>query len=431
MIHYITTNGIGNAWVANELRQVQRAGIPFVLHAMRKPSEDEVYHVADWAAAIHRNSVSIYPLHWPLLLLSMLVAPFLFGRRFVAVAVNALSGKRETLRARVAGIAHALVACHWARAHRNAAIAHIHSQWIHSCGTIAMYAAWLLDVPFSFTGHATDLFRDRVALVDKIRRADFIICISTFHRDFYLQHGASPEQLKIAYCGIDLDQFSLPDADQTRPRSHEAPLRIRSSGRLVAKKGFSHLVQACRILAERGVDFECTIGGSGPLESDLRDMIRRYHLEDRVMLTGQALKQEKIPEFMHGGDVYVLPCVWAPDNDVDGLPQMLMEAMACGLPAVSTRLVGIPDLVLHEQTGLLVEPEDADALADAIVRLGSDQWLRDRVIRNGLEHLRTHFDLATCLSPLIDEYRRLLPASGVPISEAQGQAQVSSEAALK
>lgn len=409
MIHYVTTNGIGNAWVANELSRLEAAGVPFVLHALRKP--EALFHGSDWAVRLNQRTRSIYPLPGPALVLSLLLAPLLFRGRFFAALLNALFGRREHLRARLGGIAHLAVACHWARRMRAAPepVTHIHSQWIHSCGTVAMYLGWLLDRPFSFTGHATDLFRDRCALLDKIERADFIVCISEFHRDFYLKHGARPEQCVIAYCGIDPAVF--------HPRAAAAPVadrpyRILASGRLVEKKGFALLVDACRLLADRGERFECVIGGSGPLEASLRAQVERLGLGDRVSVTGQALQQEKIIDFMHGGDVYVLPCVWAADGDVDGLPQMLMEAMACGLPAVSTRLVGIPDLIRDGETGVLVPPEDTVALADAIAGLMHDPARSKRLADAGLRWVHERFDLRDCLEPLIDRYRQRLGLPG-------------------
>lgn len=405
MIHYITTNGIGNAWVANELRIVQRSGIPFVLHTMRLPRQN--YFLSEWAAELNRRSRPIYPLPIIGLVLSVLLAPILFRAAFFGALANALFARRESLRARVAALAHLFVACHWARGLRGERVSLIHSQWVHSCGTIGMYGAWLLGKPFSFTGHAADLFRDRVALVDKIRRADRIICISTFHRDFYRSLGARDEQLQIVYCGIDVSHFS----PANRAWNAEGRWRIRASGRLVEKKGFCHLVEACQILNALGVNFDCIIAGGGPLQDSLQSQIDALNLSGRVRLTGSDIKQEEIPAFMHGGDVYCLPCVWAPDNDVDGLPQMLMEAMACGLPAISTRLVGIPDLVIDDETGLLVEPNDARQLAAAILRLRDDPDLANRLARAGRLRVLEKFDIDSSLEPLIDLFREHLDRS--------------------
>jgi colanic acid/amylovoran biosynthesis glycosyltransferase len=411
MIHYITQIGIGNAWVGNELARVDAAGVPFVLHAMRKP--DGVFHKSPWAARLNERTRAMYPLPALAFALSVLLAPFLFGPRWVGALGNALFGRREHLRARAAGLWHFLVACHLARTLRHEPVSHLHAQWISSSGTIAMFAAWLLGKRFSFTGHAVDLFRDRCALLDKIERADFIVCISQFHRQFFLEHGARPEQCVIVYCGIDPEWFYPPSSVQT---AAIRPYRILSSGRLVEKKGFAILIDACKQLADRGEEFECVIGGNGPLQAELQARIERLGLQKCVRLTGQALVQEEIVEFMHAGDVYVLPCVWSADGDVDGLPQMLMEAMACGLPAISTRLVGIPDLVQPHRTGLLVEPGDASGLADAMLDLKHDGPARARLADAGRQWVLERFDLRNCLEPLIQRYRERLttPATKAP-----------------
>lgn len=402
MIHYMTTNGIGNAWVGNELRVLQREGIPFRLHSLMRPESS--YFLAPEIRDLARATRHVYPVPPLRIVVSLAAAPLLFGGRFWSALGNALLGKRESLWLRVKGFWHFVVACDWARAQRDQDVTVVHSQWVNSGGTVAMYGAWLLDRPFSFTGHAADLFRGRVALHDKIRRADNIVCISEFHRSFYLEHGARPEQLRLAYCGIDTAQFSLP----TKPRENDGTFHILSSGRLVEKKGFEYVIDACRILVDRGLPVRCTIAGSGPLEDALRRRIREADLADRITVTGEAMMQEQIPELMHSADVYCLPCVWASDDDVDGLPQMLMEAMACGLPVVSTRLVGIPDLVIHESTGLLAEPNDAPGLADCLHRLHDEPELAARLAEKGREHVIRGFDLRDCLEPLIDYYRSAL-----------------------
>jgi colanic acid/amylovoran biosynthesis glycosyltransferase len=418
MIHYITTNGIGNAWVANELKHIGQAGVPFKLHAMRNP--DSTFHDSDWAVGLDQDTNYLYPLNLLAVAWSVMIGPVLFGSRYFAALLNALFGKRENFRVRCAGIAHFAVACQWARHLQKQNVSLIHSQWIHSCGTIGMYGAWLLDKPFSFTGHAADLYRERCALADKVKRASFIICISQFHREFYRELGATDDKLHNVYCGIDVSHFS--------PVKSQATGKILSSGRLVEKKGFTNLIEACKVLKQRGLAFQCTIGGSGPLESTLRQQIAQSNLEDCVHMTGQLLKQEDIPQFMHSGNVYCLPCVWAADGDVDGLPQMLMEAMACGLPAISTRLVGIPDLIQDQQTGLLVEPKNVDALANALQTLLEDTELADRLAVQGRNRVLETFNFDTCLEPLINLFRLNLGGQNVNHNTSTTeQSQVSKE----
>ena len=402
MIHYITTIGIGQPTVTNELLAVQRAGIPFTVHALRRSRTS--YFLSGDANELACRTRFIYPIEPLRTLTSIVLAPFLFRRHFFAALWNAIFGRRESFVARVKTLAHFFVACHWARDLRDERPSLIHSQWIHSCGSVGMYGAWLLDAPFSFTGHAADLFRDRVALEDKIRRADFIVCISEFHRRLYLENGAHSRQLHLAYCGIDIRRFRL----KSTARHAQSACRILSSGRLVEKKGFRYLIEACRLLADQGESFECIIAGDGPLEVDIRTRIRRAGLGGRVRVSGEALKQEKVQEFMEGGDIYCLPCVWACDGDVDGLPQMLMEAMAVGLPVVSTRLVGIPDLIVDEETGLLVEPNDAGELASALSRLMHDAALVERLARSGRQLVVEKFEIDSSLLPLLDQFRKKL-----------------------
>lgn len=404
MIHYMTSNGLGNAWVGNELRVVVSEGIPVRLHALYRPQS--TFFESEDMARVGREARYLYPLPPIGFALSVLLAPLLFGRRFFAALWNALTGPRESFAIRLKTLFHLFVACHFARGVRNEEVSHIHSQWIHSGGSVAMYGAWLLGVPYSFTGHAADLFRDRSALGDKVRRAKFIVCISKFHEDFFLKEGAHPEQLRLAYCGIDTSHF-FPGSEVGQ---HDPP-HVLSSGRLVDKKGFLILIRACKSLADRGKPFRCTIAGSGPQEAELRAEIERLGLGQVVSVTGKPLLQEKIPEFMHGGDVYCLPCVWAKDGDVDGLPQMLMEAMACGLPAVSTRLVGIPDLILEEETGLLAEPEDHEGLALCLERILEDKGLARKLADAGRRRVIEVFDLSRSLASLTAEYRRALEAS--------------------
>jgi len=403
VIHYMTPRGTEAAWVGNELRVVAAAGIPFELHSLVPPRSTHFLS----AAIRDLPTRSVYPLSPSGFALSLLLAPWLFGRRLLGALANALFAPRESPMVRVKGLWHLAVACHWARMLRSQPVSLIHSQWAHSGATVAMYGAWLLGVPFSFTGHASDLFRDRAVLSDKIRRADFIVCISTFHREFFAAEGARPEQLTLAYCGIDTDHFT----PKAAVGGDGGPFRILSSGRLVEKKGFATLIAACEILRGRGIAFECVIAGSGPLEAELRDQIARAGLVDEVRLTGEPLKQESLPDFMRDGDLFCLPCVPARDGDVDGLPQMLMEAMACGLPVVSTRIVGIPDLVADGETGLLVPPGDPVELADALERLRSDPALAARLAVSGRARVVERFDLRRCLEPLLQRFRaRLAPS---------------------
>ena len=438
VIHYMTSEGLGSPWVGNEIRIVTKAGVPVVLHCMRTPGK--IHFDAAWAKQMQAEAKPLYPIAIGKLLASNIAAPFVFGRRWVGALMNALFGERENVRARVACLSHFFVACMWAMDIRKQDVTHIHAQWAFSSASIGMYGAWLLGKPFSFTGHAVDLTKQRVALRDKIKRAKFIIAISEWHKRFYIEQDGSAtsdlaKKIHVAYCGIYTDemvpravnavqQAAAPTA-RSSDRGHGEPFTILSAGRLIGKKGFPYVIEACKLLKDRGVNFRCVIAGSGPDEAMLRSMIEKLGVSDRVEMTGKALQQEKIPAFMHSGDVFTLACVWADDGDVDGLPQLTMEAMGCGLPAVTTRLVGNPDLVMHEKTGLLVEPNDAKGLADALERLAKDRALATKLAEQGRKHVLDVFDITRSLEPLISQYRAALAAAGkgmnAPGAQAEGK----------
>jgi colanic acid/amylovoran biosynthesis glycosyltransferase len=416
VIHYMTSEGLGSPWVGNEIRIVTKAGVPVVLHCMRTPGK--IHFDAQWAKEMQGSAKALYPLPVGKLVVSNLAAPFVFGGRWIGALANAVFGERENLRARVACLSHFFVACMWAMDVRKQDVTHIHAQWAFSSASIAMYGAWLLGKPFSFTGHAVDLTKQRVALCDKIKRAKFIIAISEWHKRFYIEQdgGATKDlasKIHVAYCGIYTDEMVPPSAEHQALRAGpDGTFTILSAGRLIGKKGFPYVIEACKLLKDRGVKFRCVIAGSGPDEAMLRGMIEKLGVGDCVEMTGKALQQEKIPAFMHDGDVFTLACVWADDGDVDGLPQLTMEAMGCGLPAVTTRLVGNPDLVMHEKTGLLVEPNDAKGLADALERLAKDRALAAKLAVAGRKHVLDVFDITRSLEPLISQYRAALQAAG-------------------
>jgi colanic acid/amylovoran biosynthesis glycosyltransferase len=405
MIHYISTDGIGAPWIASELDVMRRKGIPCKLHSLRPPAQS--FFASAWAAELNKSTNLLYPLPPFAFVISVLLAPFLFGPRFCSALWNALFGEREHFRARVVSFAHLFVACHWARQLRRESVSLIHSQWIHSGGTVGMYAAWLLGIPFSFTGHAADLFRNRVALRDKVRRADFIVAISTFHREFYKKLGAREDQLHIVHCGIDPARFVA--ANST---NRNGPIRIATLGRLVEKKGCRFLIDACKILADRRVDFECIIAGDGPLTVSLQEQVIKCGLQRRIQVLGKPILQEDLPTFLGSADIFVQPCVWAKDNDVDGTPRTLMEAMACGKPSIGTRLAGIPDIIVDGESGLLVEPENVVELADALQRLIEDKELAVRVGLNGRSRILNHFEIVRCLDPLVGLFAEKLNAAG-------------------
>lgn len=262
-----------------------------------------------------------------------------------------------------------------ASAVRLESIGHIHAHFATSASRIACLASRLSGVPFSLTAHAKDLFAqsvDRGVLADLLERAAFVVAISETHRRFLL--GANPRaRVEVVRNGIDLGRFPWNGA---RPRDFR-PLRILGAGRLVEKKGLDDLVRACALLRDRDVPFDCRIVGDGDQRPRLEDLIRTLCPGD-VRLEG-ARTQDELIACLREASVFVAPCVTAPSGDRDGLPMVILEAMAAGVPVIATPITAIPEIVRHGTTGFLVPERSPERIAVAAVSLWRDPDLARRL----------------------------------------------------
>jgi len=315
-------------------------------------------------------------------------------------------------------ISQAIGALALARRVRPLGIGHIHAHMAHVPTTIAMYAARQLGIPFSFTGHANDLFRQQTLLREKLQRAAFVACISHWHRAFYRTFVVLPDQqLPIVRCGVELPD---PAGDGEHADKTTSAPRIIAVGRLVPKKGFDLLVTALDRL--RDLPWQCEIIGSGPEEQRLNDQIRTLRLTDRITLLGAA-PHARVRQLVAQADLFVLPCRVDPAGDRDGIPVVLMEAMAAGVPVVSGDLPAIRELVHDQENGVLVAPEDTDALVAAIRRLLTDPSLR----REWGQAARAWVEQEFSLAGNVERLWQALHACGTPNGAMEAAAQTQDE----
>ena len=283
----------------------------------------------------------------------------------------------------------------------------LHAHFAHGPTSVADFVYLLTGIPFSFSAHAKDIYQSSPdLLVRKIQRARFVATCSDASRRYLLGllkdlPDAAHQQSKIhlVYHGVNTQRFSPAQTQSYRHVSDEPPL-ILSIGRFVEKKGYQFLIAACKILVERNICFQCAIYGSGPLKRDLQKQITHLGLEDYVHPHDERT-QEDLPDIYRVGTLFVLPCCVASDGDRDGMPNVLLEAMATGLPVVSTNVGGIPELVEHDRNGLLVPEKDSLALANALERLLGDVTLRTSLGTAARQHVVTHFDAEQNLHALV------------------------------
>ncbi len=284
-------------------------------------------------------------------------------------------------------------------------VKHLHAHFGTGATTVAMLASRLTGIPYSFTAHAKDIYHesvDTVLLKEKILGARFVITVSEYNRRHLAELAGEDLKGKILrlYNGIDLTRF------QSDPSIYREPDLILAVGRLVEKKGFHHLVQACRLLLDRGCPFQCLIVGDGPEHAPLAQQIIALGLQDRVGLVG-PLSQEHVLDILKKATVMALPCVVSATGDRDGLPTVLLEALAMGLPVISTTLNGIPEIIEHGKTGLLVPPGDPVLLGQAIEEVLANLDFQERLAHEGRLKAEEAFDIQKNVLVLGDLFTQL------------------------
>ena len=282
-----------------------------------------------------------------------------------------------------------LAGVHLARRFRDAGISHIHAPWADGPATAAWVASRLSGIPFSFCGHAHDIYPPDGALMEKLRAASFVRTISQAN----LRHLAelAPEAAgKITHI-----TYGAPLAASPRPpREGAPPYRLLALGRLVEKKGFPGLLAACQILSEWEVDFRITLAGDGPERRLLQGLVQDHGLRDRVAFPGHV-PHNQVPELFHQADLFVMPCKVARRGDRDGLPNVILEAMALEVPVVATDVNGVAEAVHPGETGWLVPPEEPRLLAQAIREALSQPAEARRRAQAGRQLVQRDFDSPT------------------------------------
>ena len=268
-------------------------------------------------------------------------------------------------------------------------IRHVHA---HFMGMAARTAFWIhnfFPITFSFTAHANDIFAPRnfeIGLDRLVDTARVIVTVSDYAKKFLQERFPKrADRIRRIYNGLDLAEFGRADFSSN-------PSLILAVGRLIAKKGFADLIRACVLLAVHGKSFRCEIIGEGPLENELCARIEGSGLQDCIHLSG-GKPQRELRVRLTKANVFVLPSVLDPDGGMDNLPTVVMEAMATGLPIVSTAIGGIPEMVIEKETGFLVQPGDFVALAHAIKKVINNGALAQRLGRAGYERAQKLFSI--------------------------------------
>jgi glycosyltransferase involved in cell wall biosynthesis len=287
----------------------------------------------------------------------------------------------------------------------------IYSHFIHTPSSVARYAAAMRGLRWCASAHAKDIWTSPDwELSEKLASAEWTVTCTAGGAGHLKALAADPEKVSLVYHGLDLSRFPrFAGRVSIRDGSEAAdPVQLLTVGRAVAKKGLDTLIEALALLPA-GLSWHWTHIGGGERHKELKAQVKRLGLQNRVTFLGSREQTEVLAAY-RSSDLFVLPCRIAPNGDRDGLPNVLVEAQSQGLACVSTVVSGITELLTDEVNGLLVKPDDAQALAAAMARAIRDPGLRERLGNAGAERVHTEFDHRAAIGRLVS----LFESMGVP-----------------
>jgi colanic acid/amylovoran biosynthesis glycosyltransferase len=386
---------ISETFVALELIELERQGEDVTVFAVSRPREPFRHSFVEELGA-RVQYLPYRPLRQPLRVaravgrvVSKNPRGFLAAARIAAWPPR-LRGLRRLLQASVLRVEL-----------EDAGIDHVHAHFATTAARLANLSWRMGGPPYSVTAHAKDIYHREVRvdrLRDKLAPAVFVATVSDANRR-YLEGLVSGCRVHVVPNAVDASRLRALDG----PNDPEPGL-VLSVARLVEKKGLADLVDACAILRRRGAQVRLQIAGDGPLREELEARAGQKGVE--AVFSG-ALPHEEIVRLYASAAVFCLPCVVASTGDRDGLPTSVLEAMALGIPVVSTAVSGLGELVIHQRTGLVVPERDPVALADALGRLLHDRELAERLASAARERVEREFSLGHSVQLL----RSLIPAA--------------------
>ncbi len=385
-------------FIYREIFQLRAGGVDVRTYSLRRPDGP---YFAEEAAAISRDTCYLLPVKASVLLKSHLAFLLRSPLSYAAALWKMLTGTHLCRRDRLRSLMHFGEGV--ALAHRMLAdgITHIHAHFASQSASVARVVHLLTGIPYSFTGHAHDIWHDRLLLPEKLREAKFVVTCSQMGKRHLTGQASDDvsEKVHVVYHGLDVRRFPFCGNGEGRERN-----LILSVGRLTPQKGFPDLIEACALIRSRGVMFKCVIIGQGADREQLQRLIDSEGLSEHVTLQG-AVAQEQMKDYYRRAWVFALPCVDTPDGNRDGIPNVLMEAMAMGVPVVTTGNSGQPELIRNGIDGLLVRTHAPADLADAIISLCTDEALRRRVTAEARKRMEEVFDSRKTIEPLLDLFR--------------------------
>lgn len=399
---------ISETFISNEILLLEQLGIRVRIFSMRHPRERFCHDSVKMIQARVDYLPTELFLEFPRLLLPTALEAVRQPVRFLNVL--RMAGERFNRTRSLGTIKHLMQGAFLVNRflRRSPEVVHLHAHFAHSPTSVAMFASQLGSLHFSFTAHAKDIYTSNPDQIrEKIDLASFVVTCTEYNKRFLSDLADRVNgSINRVYHGIDLKLFNDHDHQRRQP---QPPYRILSVARLTAKKGIPTILHALTLLRDQGIQFKYTLIGDGDDRDKILGLMFDLGLQNHCRWTG-TLPHDKVIREFEQADLFALGCEIGPDGDRDGIPNVLVESLAMGLPAVGTRVSALPEIIRNNETGLLSEPGDAKGMAENMYRLLTDKPLRQSIINHGLEHVRTDFNNRQLIGDLAAIYCRNIPA---------------------
>ena len=395
---------ISETFISNEIAALEARGFRVVILSMRQPRE----HFAHTSISRIQAPVVYLPTELFSAMLRGLPALFMLmltRRTHFGTAVDLLRTRMKSSKRPHITLKHFFQAAYAANAVIKHGVGHLHAHFAHSPTSVASFAAAFTGLRYSFTGHAKDVWtQEPVKLVPKLAKAKFIITCTSANKAYLSTLAAqSGTPVDRVYHGIDLSLFQY----EPRLDPPEEPYQILSVARLTPKKGIDTVLKALAKMRTDGVDFQYTVIGTGEDDAALEALAQKLGISKRVKFLG-VQPHHVVLEHLYQADAFVLGCRVLENGDRDGVPNVLVEAMACGVPVVATNVSAIPELVTQGRTGMLVAPDDPEALSYNLRRILTEGNLRAEIIPSARQVVEKTFDVEKNADVLANLFRRRL-----------------------
>lgn len=383
-----TYPGLTTTFIDREITTMRHMGADLQIVAIRRPNPGVPLSAAQ--IELQRDVTYLVPFSWLSIVASHLYFFLAKPRRFWATLLYLVSRPHPGFKARWMTCLHFAEGVYAAFLLRDRDFHELHSHFADRAAIVALVAGRLLGKPYSMSIHAgPDIFVNPVLIPEKIGEARKVVTCTAYNKLHLETIVKSKLDSKVSCLHHGLELSNYPPYYSSASRGQALILAV---GQLAEHKGFVHLIRACRALKDQGYEFTCHIVGKGPQGADLESLIESLGLTKTVILCG-PLPHERVIEKYRRASVFALPCVVSTVGNMDGIPNVLAEAMAMQVPVISTALSGIPELVEHGVDGLLIRPGDDQALASAMAMLLDNPSLRAELGRNGRQKVVEMFDL--------------------------------------